>query len=120
MRKHETVAEKKLWSVLSGKSVGEKFRRQHPISFFVADFYCHRLKLVIEVDGKVHSNSEQHEWDEGRTAELEKLELKVIRVDNEDVLQNLAPVIQYLQEQLKLRAMECLPPNRPHPLPPTP
>jgi very-short-patch-repair endonuclease len=50
-----TKAEKLLWNNLKGKKLmGFRFRRQHPIDIFIADFYCHELKLVIEVDGEIH------------------------------------------------------------------
>jgi very-short-patch-repair endonuclease len=52
MRKSPTAAEKALWTELRKlKSEGIIFRRQHPIDIFIADFYCHSLKIIIEVDG---------------------------------------------------------------------
>jgi very-short-patch-repair endonuclease len=54
-RKLETVAEKLLWSRLNkNQLLGLQFRRQHPINRFIADFYCPKIKLIIEVDGKIH------------------------------------------------------------------
>ena len=52
LRDRETNAELVLWGYLKGKPLGLKFRRQHPYAVFILDFYCHALKLVIEVDGK--------------------------------------------------------------------
>ena len=53
--KSETDAEKILWERLRNKQLlGLKFRRQHPINIFIVDFYCHKIKLVVEVDGKIH------------------------------------------------------------------
>jgi very-short-patch-repair endonuclease len=57
---------------------GYHFRAQHPIDLFIADFYCHQLKLIIELDGKVHLDKDQRQYNEGRTAELERLGIKVI------------------------------------------
>ena len=50
LRNSETVPEKLLWRQLSGNKLGVKFRRQHPLKWFIADFYCHKAKLIIEVD----------------------------------------------------------------------
>jgi imidazole glycerol-phosphate synthase subunit HisF len=54
LRKNSTKAEEVLWQELKKHPLGFKFRRQHPIAVFVADFYCHRAKLIVEVDGGVH------------------------------------------------------------------
>lgn len=51
LRNNLTNAEIKLWGCLKTKPMGYKFRRQHPMSIFIADFYCHALKLIIEADG---------------------------------------------------------------------
>jgi cyclase len=51
LRNNLTNAEIKLWGCLKTKPIGYKFRRQHPMSIFIADFYCHALKLIIEADG---------------------------------------------------------------------
>jgi cyclase len=67
LRNHETKAEKILWSRLSNKQLGVKFRRQHPIHSYVADFYCHSHKLIIEVDGPIHDSVEHKLYDEKRT-----------------------------------------------------
>lgn len=50
---------------------GFVFRRQHPVDFFIADFYCHKIKLVIEVDGEIHSHEENFRYDDSRSGELE-------------------------------------------------
>jgi very-short-patch-repair endonuclease len=70
LRKNQTPSEKILWNMLRRKNFfGYKFLRQHPIyyrinknwvEFFIADFYCARLKLIIEVDGKIYENSEDN------------------------------------------------------------
>ena len=60
LRKHQTESEKLLWEILKNKRMlGLRFKRQHPIDKYIADFYCHSLKLVIEVDGKIHFNPGQ-------------------------------------------------------------
>jgi very-short-patch-repair endonuclease len=101
-RKRETDAEKLLWSKLRGKQFyGYKFRRQHPISQFIVDFYCHELKLIIEVDGKIHNKAENKEYDETRTAELEKYELKILRLTNKEVEKNMEQVLHTIATVLQ-------------------
>ena len=78
-----------------------KFRRQHPIANFIADFYCESHGLVIEVDGGYHNTKAQQEYDEGRTIELNKLNLKVIRFTNQEVRENLRLVLDEILAQLK-------------------
>ncbi|MDW3209483.1 MAG: endonuclease domain-containing protein [Reichenbachiella sp.] len=100
-RKKQTPAEKILWDALRNRKLeGHKFRRQHPISQFIADFYCHEFKLIVEVDGGYHSGQEQAEIDKGRTHELEELGIKVIRFKNEDVMNELEWVKLKILQQL--------------------
>lgn len=71
LRENMTQAELKLWENLKGKKIlGLRFRAQHPIDIFIADFYCHSLKMVIEIDGDVHLSPEQKEYDIGREVEI--------------------------------------------------
>lgn len=94
LRKNETEAEKILWERLRNNQLkGYKFRRQHPISLFIADFYCHQLKLIIEIDGEYHHLPEQIEKDLERTQILESNGLQLIRFTNEEVQENLEGVI---------------------------
>jgi very-short-patch-repair endonuclease len=77
MRKNPTEPENFLWKHLRKfRSGGFVFRRQHPIDIFIADFYCHKIKLVIEVDGEYYSNDENRKYDDNRSGELERVELK--------------------------------------------
>ncbi len=103
LRKQLTVAEKILWRELRGKKVnGLRFRRQHPISRFVVDFYCHEKKLVIELDGEIHDTKEAKEKDESRTLALETLGLRVIRFRNEDVIDKLENVMEKIRLEISL------------------
>ena len=87
MRKNPTKAEIILWrNIKNLRSVGLVFRRQHPLDIFIADFYCHKLKLVIEVDGEIHENEENSEYDIGRSAELGRYGIKVLRFNNKEVI----------------------------------
>lgn len=102
LRKRMTLCEKILWQELR-KNRLEKyyFRRQHPISRFIVDFYCHELRLIIEVDGSIHDSAEHRKKDANRTAELENLGLHVIRFSNDEVLQNTRKVAWKIAEAVK-------------------
>jgi very-short-patch-repair endonuclease len=103
-RNHPTEAEAKLWALLRQRHLfGVKFRRQHPISRFIADFYCHQAKLIIEVDGGYHEDEQQRELDQGRQAELEDLGLVVLRFKNEDVEEGEKQVIEKIRSVLRSR-----------------
>jgi len=95
-RNNPTPAEKKIWyEVLSRKQFkGYKFTRQKPIADFIVDFYCSKLRLVIEIDGDSHAESK--EYDEVRTNILNQYGLKVLRYTNRDVMNNIDGVYQDL------------------------
>ncbi|HHZ64778.1 MAG TPA: endonuclease domain-containing protein [Flavobacteriales bacterium] len=100
LRNNETEAEKCLWERLNKKQLGYKFRRQHPIKIFIADFYCHQLKLVIEVDGGIHLLPEQREYDIGREEEMEQFDIRIIRFTNKEVLGNIEKVIEGIKASI--------------------
>lgn len=92
LRKRMTNCEIMLWEKLKGKQImGLRFRSQHPIDIFIADFYCHEARLVVEIDGKVHEG--QIEYDDGREAEIEKYGIKVIRFTNDEVINDIDSVV---------------------------
>lgn len=94
LRKNETKTEKILWERLRNNQLkGYKFRRQHPVGLFIVDFYCHRLKLILEIDGEYHNLPEQIKKDSERTQILESSGLQLIRFTNEEVHENLEDVI---------------------------
>ena len=100
-RKIATKAEEMMWQALRGKKVnGLKFRRQHPISTFIADFYCHEKQVVIEVDGEYHFQNDQPQYDAWRTEILEDLGVKVIRFSNQEVEDDIVSVISILKKML--------------------
>lgn len=99
MRREPTHAEKVLWKILRDRNIhGLKFRRQHPILFYIADFYCHELRLVVEVDGAIHFTPSQIEKDKKRTANLEANGIRVIRFTNEQVLERIGEVVAVLRK----------------------
>ncbi len=113
LRNEMTDAEKKIWElVCKNKLMGFLFRAQHPINRFIADFYCHPLKLVLEIDGSVHDIPESHEYDIGREIELEKFGLKIIRFKNEEVLSDFEKVKQLIINECIKRKKELQVPFR--------
>lgn len=101
MRKNPTEAEKKLWNKLQKfRKKGFIFRRQHPIDIFIADFYCHKLKIIIEVDGEIHEKEDAKDYDDGRSAELENYGMKILRFKNSEVLTNLENVLLVINDSI--------------------
>ncbi len=94
LRKMETHAEKILWTRVSNSQIlGLTFRRQHPINQFIADFYCHSTRLVIEIDGSIHDLPENKVYDIERSNLLSQFGLTIIRFKNEDIIDNINQVI---------------------------
>jgi cyclase len=85
LRKRMTYAEKKLWDFLRMKPLGYKFRRQHPWGIFIADFYCHALKLVIEVDGPFHWEKKIQRDDKEKEYLMKMTGIRVIRFTNNEI-----------------------------------
>src|SRR5215210_4241936 len=101
LRKQMTGSEQILWEQLRDRKLsGFKIRRQHPIGSYIADFYCHEAKLVIEVDGHVHDSKEQAIYDMNRTKDLDLIDIKVIRFKNEDIEQRLTEVLKTIGKEL--------------------
>jgi len=109
LRKNMTLPEKRLWERLCKNQLRVRFKAQHPIDIFIADFYCHPHRLVIEIDGKIHLS--QKDYDEGRTAELERFDLTVIRFTNEEVLYDIDGVVEKIR--MYLNQNPHLPPQTP-------
>ncbi len=94
LRRDLTAAEERLWLELRGKRFfGAVFRRQVPIGAYVADIVCHEARLVVEVDGDTHDRPGAAERDEQRTAYLNSIGYRVVRVDNPEVYGNLEGVL---------------------------
>jgi len=107
LRENMTEAELKMWERLKEKKLlNLRFRPQHPIDIFIADFYCHPLKLVVEIDGGIHLSHSNKSYDIGRDAELERWRLKVVRFTNQEVLNNTDQVLKKLEEICKKRQKE--------------
>ena len=98
LRDNQTEAEQILWNRINSKQLGVKFRRQHPIYKYIADFYCHEKKLVLEIDGKYHLKSEQKEQDELRSEDIMDFGIEVIRFTNDEVILNTTNVVEKIKE----------------------
>ena len=95
LRKNMTAAEKKLWKGYL-RTLKYRVLRQRPIDYFIVDFYCPKLKLVIEIDGESHFTDEGKAYDQERTERLEGYGLKVIRFTNQEVLNNFEGIYEKL------------------------
>lgn len=108
LRNNQTYSEKRLWKELRKQKIfGYKFLRQHPIIydanydelfFYIPDFYCSSLKLIIEVDGKIHEN--QIDYDHKRDELLREMNLNILRIKNEE-LSNIDKVIEKIENYIK-------------------
>ncbi|GHT76729.1 hypothetical protein AGMMS50262_15730 [Bacteroidia bacterium] len=107
-RRTPTEAENLLWKHLSNnKQKGFLFRQQHPIKYFIADFYCNKAKLVIEVDGKYHDIPEQYQYDRARDVELEDLGLKILHFTNDQVINHIEEVLEKINKELPSTSYLC-------------
>ncbi len=102
LRKNMTPAETVLWMHLKAGLEGYKFRRQHPIGIYIADFYCHRAKLIIELDGSIHQLEEVQQNDNKREADLLEWGYQVIRFSNQEVFNKINFVLNRILADIKL------------------
>jgi len=93
LRNNQTPQEILLWSRLRREQLGYKFRRQHSIGGYIADFYCPAKRLVIEIDGSQHFRKENKKYDEVRASYLEGLNIKILRFSNAEININLDSVV---------------------------
>jgi very-short-patch-repair endonuclease len=102
LRKKSTAAEDLMWQMLRNRKVaGYKFRRQHPLKYFVADFYCHEALLVIEVDGSIHELEHIKQYDQNREQEITDLGITFLRFTNDSVFTEPDTVISAIEHFLK-------------------
>ncbi|QGZ93982.1 endonuclease domain-containing protein [Terricaulis silvestris] len=100
MRKQPSQAERALWDSLRANKLGAKFRRQHPVAPYIADFACVEARLIVEIDGRSHDNAEQVHYDEARTKALAESGWRVLRVRDDDVLAAPQTVIAKITQAL--------------------
>ena len=101
LRNNVTNEEMILWGILKEIFPDLKFRRQHPISNYIADLYCHSQKLIIEIDGSIHHLEEVQKNDEQSEKDLENLGIKVIRFTNKETRNNREWVLQTIEQNIK-------------------
>jgi very-short-patch-repair endonuclease len=102
LRKNMTDAETALWMHLKKGINGCKIRRQHPVGLYIADFYCHKSRLIIELDGSIHNKPDIKETDNARQKELERWGYTVIRFTNQQVIEKTEDVIKIITEKVLL------------------
>jgi len=101
MRLRPTRAEDILWRFIKGKQLGGyKFRRQHGIGRYIADFYCSQVKLVVEVDGEIHSSLEVKQKDQIRAEYFLELGYSIIRFTNDQVYNGISSLLTTLELKL--------------------
>ena len=98
LRQNMTSAELKLWEKLKNKQLGVRFKPQHPIGDFIVDFYCHKVKLVIEIDGEIHKYQKEH--DSGRTYEIENYGITILRFTNDEIESNIENVLSLINTHI--------------------
>lgn len=109
LRKNATKQENHLWyDFLNTYEI--KFRRQRPIGSFIADFYCEKAKIVIEIDGSQHYTEESIKNDNKRSAFFENYGIKVLRFANNEVNENFEGVCTVIDKEVKERLLD----NNPH------
>lgn len=102
LRNNLTPAEAALWTLLKNSQLqGRKFRRQHSIDNYIADFYCPAEKLIIELDGEVHNDPIQSANDVERSEHLQSLGYTVIRFENKLVFQQTEWVLEEIAKHFK-------------------
>ena len=107
LRGNMTDAERHLWAKVRMKQLkGYQFYRQKPIGDYIVDFFCPRIKLVIEIDGSQHFSDEMTEYDRIRNEYLRSLGLRVLRFTNTDVLTHIEGVIESIIENMMVSEEE--------------
>lgn len=102
LRKNTTKEENLLWYNFL-RLYKLQFRRQYVIGNYIVDFYCHKAKLVVELDGSQHYEPQGIEYDRMRTAYLESQGLQVLRISNLDVLRQFGNVCESIDQAVQMR-----------------
>ncbi|MFZ1989956.1 MAG: DUF559 domain-containing protein [Alphaproteobacteria bacterium] len=107
LRKEMTPAERKLWPLLKTLPIAEThFRKQVPISKFIADFACMRARLIVELDGEQHALGDSPARNDERTAWLESQGFKVLRFWNHEVIENPEGIAETILNAARDRAAQ--------------
>jgi very-short-patch-repair endonuclease len=112
LRKSPTVAENLLWLRIKKRAImGYQFHRQVPVLNFIADFYCHEIKLIIEIDGDYHLNKKVVEYDQHREFRLTEFGLKFLRFTNDKVQTDMPGVLKSITDWIQSKGFVELPPH---------
>ena len=101
LRRDMTASEKIIWDRVCKNQLGVRIRRQHPVWKFIADFYCHEVKLVIEIDGGIHLLSENKEYDISRDIILKEFKIEILRFTNDEVINEPGLVIEKIKRTIE-------------------
>lgn len=100
LRRRQTPQEEKIWFELRNNKLGAKFKRQHSIGGYIADFFCSKLNMIVEIDGEIHNHADNMENDRVRDIFLKEMNFKVIRFTNAQVDSDLGAVIEEISRNL--------------------
>jgi cyclase len=101
LRQRSTTAEQHLWKMIRNRQLMDfKFRRQHPLKYFIADFYCHEALLIIELDGSIHEIENIKQNDRQREVIITELGITVMRFNNDAVFLEADKVIEKIETHL--------------------
>ena len=106
LRANSTLSEILLWKEINGNKLGVQFHRQVPIDRYIIDFYCHELRIAIEVDGSTHDNPMSYEYDTIREQRLKRFGVTIIHIDDIDIKFDLESVLNYLKQRLQKSPLE--------------
>ena len=101
LRRGMTVTEKIIWDRVCKNQLGVRIRRQHPVCKFIADFYCHEVKLIIEIDGGIHLRPENKEYDISRDTILKEFQIEILRFTNDEVINEPDLVIEKITRTIE-------------------
>jgi very-short-patch-repair endonuclease len=110
LRKSLTPQELKLWFYLKNKNLGVKFRRQHSIGPYIADFYCKEKNLIIEIDGSQHIDAK--DYDKERDAYIKTLGIKVLRFWNNEIDTEMEEVLRKIKDCIHPSALTGTSPSQ--------
>ncbi len=99
LRKNSTLSEVLFWQKVKGKSLGVEFHRQVPLLEYIIDFYCHELKLAIEIDGDSHLY--KYNYDQRRQGHLEKYEVVFLRFTDLEIKKEMFSVMLALEHKIE-------------------
>ena len=93
-----TLEEEMLWGKIRKDQLGVRFRRQYGVGEYIVDFYCPKLRLVIEIDGGQHSSKNELEYDCVREEYMKELGIKTLRFSNVEVRDDVESVVEEIEE----------------------